>query len=338
MSSQPFGGLEIMLKLCKGWIRESARQRYEKIAAHLRSGSLGDAPYPEGVETLATAELNIILGKPLSGLALLKTQPLPSTLHAARRILQAKALHSMRLSEAAAYLLHYSIETESLHNSYEVCLELARVNYYLACNSRDAHRVKSDIEAAVSTVRHCIKLSPDKPDAYALLARITAPYPHATHISDDAYERFMITLDNPARLKWGAAADITYTHWLRGRVNEMSSWREQWVEIVEANLWDVQQVPFNPDRFTFSALAEIYRLAGIHEKFEEYLQTSFLLYPTKTANLVKHYLRRLHLRKFICSLAWFLTSADKQEASLRYTYARSGALDKKRLIFELIGF
>lgn len=326
-----------MLKLCKGWIRESARRRYEKIAAHLRMGTLGDSLYPAEVETLARAELNIILGKPLSGLTLLKTQQLPSPLNATRRILQAKALHTMRLSEAAAYLLHYSIKTESLHHSYEVCLELARMNYYLACNGRDANQAKSDIEAAVSTVRHCIKLSPNKPDAYALLARITAQHPQATHFSDDAYERFMATLDYPAGVNWRTTEDITYTHWLRGRTNEMTQWRDRWVEMVEAHLWDVKQVPFNPDRFTFSALAEIYRLAGISERFEEYLQTSFLLYPTKAANLVKYYLRRIRVREFVCSLVWFLKSADKQEARIRYAYTRSGASAKNRLISELTG-
>jgi tetratricopeptide (TPR) repeat protein len=241
----------------------------------------------------------------------------------------------MCLSEAAAQLLYHAISRENLSNDYELCIELARMNYYLACNTKEPAQAKRDTEAAVSTTRHCIRLQPDKPDAYALLARITAQYPEGIRFSDEAYEHFKAAIQAHPRINWMVAADITYTHWLRSRFEDMSVWCDRWCEILDKNLWRAGWVPFNPDRFAFSALAEIFRLCGMPDVFEEYLQTAFLLYPSKSAQLVKYYMRRLCLRKFGHSLRLFLRNVDKQEARLRYAYMRSKPSERAKLIYEL---
>jgi tetratricopeptide (TPR) repeat protein len=241
----------------------------------------------------------------------------------------------MRLSEAAAQLLYHAVVKENLSDNYELCIELARMNYHLACNTKDAIQAKRDIEAAVSTTRHCIRLLPDKPDAYALLARITAQHPEGVRFSDEAYEHFKAAIQAHPRINWMVAANITYTHWLRNRYSDMSIWRDRWREVLDKNLWQAEQLPFNPDRFAFSALAEIFRLSGMPGAFEEYLQTAFLLYPSKSAQLIRYYLRRLCLRKFGHSLLLFLRSVDKQEARLRHAYMRSRPSDRAKMIYEL---
>lgn len=318
-----------------GWANNKARQRYENLLSHLNHYA-ERTPSHEGVsEVLPAAELNIILGKPLLGLSTLRTKTVPQPLRATQRVLQARALHTMRLSEAAAQLLYHAISRENLSDNYELCIMLARMNYYLACNTKEPTQAKRDIEAAVSTTRLCIRLQPDKPDAYALLARITAQYPEGIRFSDEAYEHFKAAIQAHPRINWMVAADITYTHWLRGRFEDMSVWRDRWCEILDKNLWRADCVPFNPDRFAFSALAEIFRLCGVPDAFEEYLQTAFLLYPSKSAQLIRYYMRRLCLRKFGHSLRLFLRSVDKQEARLRYAYMRSNPSERAKLIYEL---
>ncbi|MCS6831892.1 MAG: hypothetical protein NZ749_14795, partial [bacterium] len=121
------------------WVSNRARQSYEQLSRelHARLHASMNATASTAEETLATAELHIILGQPLRGLSLLKEGELPGEFLSPRRILQARAFRTMRLTEVAAQILYHAVQNEGPNQDYDACLELARMNSFLAYETRD---------------------------------------------------------------------------------------------------------------------------------------------------------------------------------------------------------
>lgn len=310
------------------WLIREAQDIYDSLRTELQTRATA-SPH-----TLETVELMITLGQPAAALALLRAPESNALPRTPKRILQVRALHAMRLTEAAAQLSHYLLKRE-LPDDYELCLMLARLNYHLGINTRWAEQAKRDIEAAVSTVRHCIRLQPHNPNAYALLSRIAAEFPNGQSLSAEMYCQLLQLAPDPPD-DWRLAADAMWSCWLRQEKDEFERWRAQLERLLQP-LWNPARTPHNPDHTAFLLLAEAYLRAGDRALYERNVQIAFALSPTKTPQLVRASLKRLRLGRWLQLMRYFVKRADPQEAQLRYAYLRADARAQRSIILQAVG-
>lgn len=310
------------------WFAPEARAVYDSLRSELQSRA-ATAPY-----SLETAELMIILGLPGEALAYLRTPQTDSLPLTPKRILQVCALHTMRLTEAAAQLSYHLLKHEQPDN-YDLCLMLARLNHHLGMNARSAEQAKRDIEAAVSTVRHCIRLQPNNPSAYALLSRLAAEFPQWHSLSVEMYQQMLQLVPNSPD-DWRLVADAMWSCWLRQQHDEFEHWQAHLEQLLRTP-WKPTRTPYNPDCTAFHQLAEVYRRSGDRFAYERNLQSAFALYPSKTPQLSRLYFKCLRLGRFLQLARYFVSRQDSQEAQLRYAYLRADTRAKSSIILQSVG-
>ncbi|MCS6920272.1 MAG: hypothetical protein NZM28_10910 [Fimbriimonadales bacterium] len=310
------------------WFVPEAHAVYNALRQEL-TAHIASAPH-----TLETAELMMTLGLPAQALASLRAPEADALPRPLKRLLQIRALHAMRLTEAAAQLAYHWLKGE-LPDDYELCLMLARLNYHLGLNTRSAEQAKRDIEAAVSTARHCIRLQPHNPCAYALLSRITAEYPHGQSLSEQMYRQLLhLTPDPPD--DWRLTADAMWSCWLRQQTEPFEQWRAH-LETLLRTPWNPIRTPYNPDHTAFLMLAEAYLRTDDRAAYERSLQIAFALYPTKASQLARRYLKRLRFGRFLQLMRYCFARSDKQEAQLRYAYLHADARARHGIILQSVG-
>lgn len=279
---------------------------------------------------LDIADMHVKLGEPLQALDLLRQAPLnDSNTLVKKRILQSYALWSMRMTDAAAYLLFRTTQT---HDDYELCLELARINFILAVNARNPQQFRRDIEAAASTLKHCIRLDPYRPEAYVLHAHIAAPYDEWADLSDRYYHQFEEVVSKSAQetLSLHVLHDAFATNWLRGRLEKAQEWLERWQQCLEASPW-------LGDRVAFQQMGMAFRNIGKTNLYEECLQIAFLMYPSKSSKLVQFYWRQIRLARLFQIFRLGVSHTDLREYRWRLMLSRARGVAKKNVLSALIG-
>ncbi|MEM2591840.1 MAG: hypothetical protein QXI60_04570 [Thermofilaceae archaeon] len=281
--------------------------------------------------TLNFADMYIKLGEPIQALELIRESSLNSAdVFIKKRILQARALWSMRMTEAAAYLLFKTIQSQ---DDYDLCLELARINFLLAVNARNPQQFKGNMEASASTLKHCIRLNPNRPDAYVLHAHLAAPYNEWGELSDRYYNHFEAIISQSTR-DWTVEPHLLYdafaTNWLRGRTEKARLWLERLQHCLEESPW-------LGDRMVFQQLGTALRDMGKSNLYEEYLQVVFLLYPSKAGELVKFYKAHFKFTRLFPIFRLGLRYTDLREYRWRFMFSKARGTEKKNILLALIG-
>lgn len=312
------------------WINSGALGKYTRIVEYfLTLKSRIQNTEIDYQLLLDVADMHVKLGEPLQALYLLRQSPLnDSNTLVKKRILQSYALRSMRMTDAAAYLL---FRTPQTRDDYELCLELARINFFLAVNARNSQHFRHDIEAAASTLKHCIRLNPYRPEAYVLYAHIAAPYDEWADLSDRCYHQFEELISQSAQemLSLQVLHDAFSTNWLRGRTAKARQWLERWQQCLEVSPW-------LGDRVAFQQLGMAFWNLGKSDLYEECLQIVFLMYPSKAGRLVQFYGRRLRLARLFQIFRLGFRYTDLREYRWRLMLSRARGVAKKNVLSALI--
>ncbi len=313
------------------WVRRGAREKYARIVERFETlRSQVDEGKGDIERLLETAHLHIKLGEPLQALERLRTIPIEdASVFVQRRILQSRALWAMRMSEAAAYLIFTAIKR---YESYDLCLELARLNFFLALNARRPQQAKESAEASASTLKHCIRLDPSRPEAYALHAHIAAPYDEWQALSDEYYSRFERAVSEydeenvDCEMLWDAFS----TNWLRGRYEQAQLWLNRFQRLLEESPWWGDARSFIKLGFAFGQLGNV-------ALYEEYLQVSYLMYPTKAGELMRYYQCRFRVGRVLQMLWLAARCTDMREYRWRRAFAKGSGVEKRDILSSLIG-
>jgi|GEM_PF-2172857 len=305
------------------WLRADALAKYRSVLDHFHT-------LQHTASELDRAEWHIKLGEPIKGIEIIRTiETSETTATIRKRILLARALWSMRMPKVGAYLL---FESPELNTSYDLCLELARFNYILGKNAGAPLQAKEYLEAAGSTLKHCIRLAPDRPEAYILHARIAAPYPKWRDLALDFYHRFeeMMSGVEEETADWWMLMDAFYVNEHLGRLDVAQRWLDKLQYLLNRSPW-------LGDRFAFHALAHTFRRLGNEALYEENLQCAWLLYPSKGGDLVRVYVRSGHLFK-VAQMFWIAyRCTDLREYRWRFALAKARGGAAKQVLADLTG-
>lgn len=313
------------------WLRRGALEKYTRLVEYFQTLKLEmDGGERNTERLLETARLHIKLGEPLQALEQVRSIPIEDeSVFIKRRILQSRALWAMRMSEAAAYLIFTTIKR---YESYDLCLELARLNFFLALNARTPQRTKESLEASASTLKHCIRLDPSRPEAYVLHAHIAAPYDEWQVLSDEYYSQFERAVSEydvehaDCEMLWDAFS----TNWLRGRYEQAQLWLNRFQHLLEESPW-------RGDVRSFIELGLAFREVGNIALYEEYLQVSYLMYPTKAGELMRYYQRRLRVGRVLQMIWLAVRCTDMREYRWRRAFAKGSKFEKRDILASLIG-
>jgi tetratricopeptide (TPR) repeat protein len=305
------------------WLRADALAKYWRILDHFHA-------LQHTASELDRAEMHIKLGEPLKGIEILRaTETNETTATIRKQILLARALWSMRMPHLGACLLFKSCD---IYTSYDLCLELARLNYILGINARKPLQVKEDLEAAASTLKHCIRLDPNRPEAYSLHACIAAPYAEWRDLVLDYYHRFeeVMSQTEGEISDWFMLMDAFYVNRNLGRLEEARQWLERLQQLLNSSPW-------LGDRFAFHALAHAFRRLGNKALYEENLQCAWLLYPSKGGDLVRAYARRGRLFRVIQMFCIAYHNTDLREYRWRLAFAKAKGGAARQMLADLTG-
>jgi tetratricopeptide (TPR) repeat protein len=305
------------------WLRADALAKYRRTLDHFQA-------LLDTASKYELAEMHIKLGEPIKGIELLRgIEPSESTTTVRKKVLLARALWTMRMPEVGAWLLFKSPEIET---SYDICLELARFNYILAKAARDPQQTKKDLEAASSTLKHCMRLDPHRPEAYILHARLAAPYAEWRDLALDFYDRFVSTMpqEGDESLEWFILMDAFDTNYILGRLVEAKQWLERLQQLLNKSPW-------LGDRFAFQSLAHAFRLFEDKNLYEENLQCAWLLYPSKIGELVRAYTHRGKLFRVLQMFVIAYRNTDLREYRFRLRLAKASGATARQVLTDLIG-
>lgn len=305
------------------WLHASVLAKYRHILDHFHA--LQNTASKQDL-----AEMHIKLGEPIKGIDLLRAiKSEESTATVRKKVLLARALWSMRMPRAGAYLLFKSPEIET---NYDLCLELARFNYILAKAARNPHQSKEYFEAASSTLKHCMRLTPHRPEAYILHARLAAHFTEWRDLALDFYHRFetAISQHGDKDAEWLVLMDAFDTNYMLGRLVEANQWLERLQQLLNRSPW-------LGDRFAFHSLAHAYRLFGNKTLYEENLQCAWLLYPSKGGELVRTYVRSGRLFRVIRMFAIAYRARDLREYRWRLRLAKASGATARQILTDLTG-
>jgi len=305
------------------WLRADALAKYRRILDHFHTSQ-------HTASELDLAEMHIKLGEPLKGIEIIRAFKTGETTTTIRKqILLARALWSMRMPKMGAYLLFNSRELDA---SYDLCLELARLNYILGTNASTPLQAKEYLEAASSTLKHCLRLAPHRPEAYSLHACIAAPYAEWRDLALDFYHRFeeAVFMMEEEISDWFMIMDAFYFNKHMGRLEEAQRWLEKLQHLLK-------RCPWLGDRFAFSALAHALRRLGNEALYEENLQCAWLLYPSKGGELMRAYARSGRFFR-VARMLWIAyRCTDLREYRWRLAFAKAKGSAAKQLLADLTG-
>lgn len=303
------------------WLYSDGLARYRRILDNFET-------VQQSGSHLAIAEMHIKLGEPLKGIEVLRAVRASGMEATRKKILFARALWTMRLPDAAGFLLSTADE---LDTSYELCLELARLDHILG-TSGGHPQAKQHLEAAASTLKHCIRLAPERPEAYVLHACIAVPYNEWRDLALRFYNQFEERLSPSANisLDWFTLFDAFEVSRQLGSIKKARAW-------LERLQYTLERSPWTADRFAFHAAAHAFRDFGRWEIYEENLQCAWLLYPSKAGELVRLYASQGRIFRVVQMLRIAYRNTDLREYRWRQRFAHVRGTAARQLLAELTG-
>lgn len=304
------------------WLSPNVLRKYRRILDYFED-------VQHKVSDIDIAEMFIKLGDPLRGIEILRlSEANVGTDVIRRKILLSRALWSMRMPQAAGYLLFASQE---LSTSYDMCLELARIDCIIGLSSNSQKR-KQHLEAASSTLKHCIRLSPERPEAYVLHGCIMALYPEWQELARHFCDRFenLISQTNDIPLDWFTLFDAFDLNYKLGNIQRALHWLARLQQLLDKSPWV-------GDRFAFHSLAYSSFNLGDMKTYEEGLQLSWLLYPSKGGDLLRFYLRRGYFFRTTHMLWLAFRCTDLREYRIRLELVRNKGSDARQILTDLTG-
>lgn len=309
------------------WLHANALAKYERLLDYF------SALQQQTASELDIAEMHIKLGEPLKGIEKARiTGTENATVYSRKLILLARALQSMRIPAAGAYLLLKAIKSGDFEENYDLCLELGRLNAFMGVNTRNPHEAKEHIESAVGTLKHCIRIDARRPEAYILLAKLAAPYREWHELALSYYHQFeAVTSGRPEAELGGYALIHAFfaSHYL-GRSEEARQWLETAYHLIDEKPWE-------GDRFVFSGLGEAFDLVGDGTRCEEAYQCAWLLASSKGGSLVRMYARQGYLLRVLQMLQVAYRNTDLREYRWRLAFSKARGTEKKQILADLTG-